>query len=69
MIRKYHNHKLKTNLGHCEEESHDNHEAPEEDKQIKEARLNKRDNLRVAAGSHIELRDIKSFQLNRTSGS
>ena len=27
MIRKYHNHKLQTNLLHCEEE-HNNHESP-----------------------------------------
>ena len=28
MIRKYHNHKLQTNLLHYEEESHNNHETP-----------------------------------------
>ena len=29
MLRKYHNHKLQTNLWHCEEEPHNNHETPE----------------------------------------
>ena len=28
MIRKYHNHKLQTNLWHREEEPHNNHETP-----------------------------------------
>ena len=35
MIRKYHNHKLQTNPWHREEEPHNNHETPEEDKQSK----------------------------------
>ena len=34
MIRKYHNHKLQTNLWHCEEEPHNNHKH-QEDKQSK----------------------------------
>ena len=32
LIRKYHNHKLQTNLWYREEESHNNHETPERQK-------------------------------------
>ena len=35
MIRKYHNHKLQTNPWRNEEEPHNSHETPEEDKQSK----------------------------------
>ena len=28
MLRKYHNHKLQTNMWHREEEPHNNHETP-----------------------------------------
>ena len=28
IIKKYHNHKLQTNLWHCEEEPHNNHQPP-----------------------------------------
>ena len=40
MIRKYHNHKLQTNLWHCEEESHNNHEILGRQTKQRKAALN-----------------------------
>ena len=39
MIRKYHNHKLQTNLWHHEEEPHNNHETPGRQSKAKQPAL------------------------------
>ena len=54
MIRKYHNHKLQTNLWHHEEEPHNNHETPERHtKQSNQLCLTHQDNCKTSIGHKV----------------
>ena len=54
MIRKYHNHKLQTNLWHGKEEPHNNHETPEKKaKQSDQLSLPHQDDCETSMGHEV----------------
>ena len=73
MIRKYHNQKLQTNLWHCEEQPHNNHETPgRQTKQSNQLSLPHQDDCktkkhRMITESHNGSNNQQQINDNRTT--
>ena len=69
MIRKYHNQNLQTNLGHREEEPHNNHETPgSQTKQSNQLSLPHQDDLKQLEWTHSNAHQNIEQAQNSTMG-
>ena len=53
MVRKYHNHKLQTNLWHCDEEPQNNHETGRQTKQSNKLSILHQDDCKTSIGDKV----------------